>query len=84
MIERINQLAGFDILSKSRKAEYVWARFAVCYLLAELGLTDREIGEMIGLDRTSAYYAINQFKTKLEINDLLAVRFYNLFKTEIL
>lgn len=84
MIEKLNQLAGFDILIKSRESKYVWARYAACYLLFEMGLTECEIADVVGMDRTTVHYAIRQFKMKMEINDRLAVRFYNLFKHEIL
>lgn len=84
MIDRLNQLAGFDILIKSRESKYVWARYAACYLLFEIGLTECEIADVVGIDRTTVYYSIRQFKMKMEINDRLAVRFYNLFKHEIL
>jgi len=52
----MRDLSGIDPMNKSRKRDVVAARTIVAHTLITEGFSHTEIGELLGVDRSTVYY----------------------------
>lgn len=57
---------GANILEKSRRARIVWGRYLLAYQLSLDGFSDKSIGNMVGLDRTTVIHAMKEVKKMIK------------------
>ena len=70
-----------DVISESRKIEFVIARQIFCFVARELtGSKYSEIGKVINRDRTSVKYSCKKVRQNLKINDKKTVSMYEKVK----
>jgi len=62
----LDQTYGFDISSKTRAREYVYARRVFSKVSRDFGYTFEEVGRVIGCDHSTIIHHINSFDTVQE------------------
>lgn len=59
-----------DIKSKSRKQEFVYARFIICHLLREYGLKLQAIGYIINKNHATVLYDLKSYLNEYQISHM--------------
>ena len=68
-----NKIFGFDILEKSRKRNFVWARYAVIYTLHKSGVKTHSLQNLFLMSNGGILRAVREFDRALSVGDELAV-----------
>lgn len=75
-VAKVYSLTISQILSASRSRRRVEARQTACYIAVKMGYVQREAGEMVNRDRSTAAYAVNQAERLIEQNPLFRARYF--------
>lgn len=59
-----------DIKSKSRKQEFVYARFLICHLLREYGLKLQAIGDIINKNHATVSYSLKSYDNEIQTSQM--------------
>lgn len=62
----------FDILEKSRKRNFVWARYAVIYTLHKSGVKTHSLQNLFLMSNGGILRAVREFDRALSVGDKLA------------
>ena len=59
-VSAMNGLAGMEVLSHTRKRPAVYGRYMLAFQLYVDGFSEKSIGDMLGLDRTTVIYSLKK------------------------
>lgn len=72
-----------NIISKSRKREFIISRQIYAYFLRKSGYTLYQIGAKINKDHATAIYSINRIKELISVKDKQTIKIINQIETDI-
>ena len=65
-VDVMRGVCGFDVRTRCRARDVVWARNMVCYQLLSDGFTETSVGRFVGLDHSTVHYIKGQVESMLQ------------------
>ena len=84
-IDVMNGIVGGDILDNDRRKVYVWARNIVAYQLRRMGMTQEQIGSVMGLNHSTVHHCLVSMEKMLTFPKMYSNEYsmYNEFLRKI-